>query len=280
MPDEVVADATVDPEAPSQEGVSESTEAKVEAPVAAPAVTQADLQAGFTALGDSLKESFAGIGESLRAASAPAPTAAAAPVIEDVSDAAIEEAIRNEQPVAPLLDKRARAHAQRATAELRAEVDQLRTVGLTSMQALAGETVKNRKHYVTYKKEIDTAIEGLTPALRSNPEAHIWMYDQVVGRHANEIEERVKIEAVRQAREASPAPEPSGASGRVVGASNAATKPEDVLSPEALAQVAEWGGAEKCAKLFGYVDRAGVVDTGAFLANQAATPWTGPRKVQ
>lgn len=234
---------------------AEAAEAAAAAGDAAVAVAQVPV-AGMDpqALVAAMMPMFANaVGEAVRqgiAAGRPAERMAA-PVIDDVTDEQIEEAVRRGEPVAGLINKRAQAVAKREIAGLRGEFEQLRATGLASIQSLT-ETVlpAGLPYWKDYEKEIKAELASWPEHLRADPRATKEAYSLIVGRHTDEIVKRERETAARAVRELPPAATVGGA-GRGAALTDG-RRPEDILPAEALQMARESGGLEKVARLQGY----------------------------
>lgn len=203
------ANAGAPPEAPPNGDVSEGASEAASATPQAPApdhVTRADLEVFGRSLVDGLREALT--------PAPPAPPAAVLPA--DVPDEQIAAAVEqgNGQLAAQLMRRQAEAISARREAGLREEVAQLRQQGSTSISALARRALESRPHWNTVKATVEaelTRIGKLDPAATANPEVLEYVYKAARGHHADEIEAKVRAEALRSAREPAPAPAPSAA---------------------------------------------------------------------
>lgn len=193
-------------------------------------------------VGSAVRQTLQGVGAG--------PKAPAAPVIEDVSDEQIEEAVRRGEPIARLIGMRASAIAKREIAGLRGEFEQLRTTGLASIQSLTESVLPaGLPYWKDYEKEIKAELASWPEHLRADPRATKEAYTLIVGRHTPEIVARETEAAIRKARDTPPAATTTGAGRVTLGDGR---RPEDILPESALQQAREMGGLDKVAHMQGY----------------------------
>jgi hypothetical protein len=247
--------------APAAAADAAAPSATAPAAAAAPAgVSREDFDAFQRAFNERWEERERSFNETLRvalAAARPAATPDAEPAIDDVSDAEIDAAIAEGRPVSPLIRKAAAAGAERLLRPerkaLRAELDQLRAVGLGNISALAESAITALPYYTDYKREIDAAVAELPDHMRANVAARRECYNLVIGRHTPELVEKARQESLRAGRDtATETGTQGGATGREVGGTTAQPNAREILGESAYVAAIENGGLETTAKMFGY----------------------------
>jgi hypothetical protein len=136
--------------------------------------------------------------DSLRVASAPLaaePTEQPLPSDEEL-EAAFAEG-RGAAKFKQVVDK-AVSSATRRLKET--EIDPLRNSGALALKELAGATLKDERYYKRYKKEIDAIANTLPVENLGNPQTWRYVYQAVVGGHADEIAKEAAEAALRQQR--------------------------------------------------------------------------------
>src|SRR5271154_3359186 len=156
-----------------------------------------------------------------------------APVIEDVTDEEIDNAVLNGKPVSALLRKRERANQMR----MQTEMNTLRQQGSEAIGSAARQLATQLPYYGRFKKEIDEMVNayGAQTGAVITFEAYENAHNIVKSRHVDEIVNENVEERIRKSRE------PENDLGDVVnrGGSRGTNAPKE---PESLQ---EWFDSER-----------------------------------
>ena len=137
---------------------------------------------------------------------------AAEPTIDNVTDEELEDVIARGQGGAKI-----RKMVKAEIAGLKRQfIDPLEQVGLGAIANLTEQVASaGMPHYKRFEKEIKTRLAAVPAASRLNPEVHKWVYNAIVGEHAEELANEAAEAAVRKSRE--PAQTGGGGSTRSTG---------------------------------------------------------------
>jgi hypothetical protein len=183
--------------------------------------------------------------------------------IEDVSDEDYKKAIREGgEGAEAVVSKRMQAEIKRSVLSLRSELDGIKNVGLSSIANLTRQTLKAKPYYEQFKKEIDSAIDQLSPEAQLNPDVLNKVYSMVVGDNADALIEQRTQEALRKLNAQPQSEEPQNFMRRAK-----SSKGEEIPGPEEV-----WGapGMNALEARFGGKDEAAVA---RFLKTQGYSTW-------
>lgn len=191
------------------------------------------------------------------AMSAPAPVQ-----IDDVPEEEYRRAVREGgEGAEAIIAKRVQATIQRAQQPILQELHAIKSQGLSSIAHLTRAALSSKPHYARFRKDIDSALDALDPALQTNPQVLESVYSMVVGQNADLIAEERVNEAIRKASEP-PAEEPGGGRRRMK-----SSKGEEMPTPEDV-----WGEDGLRALEMRYGSR-GDAAVSRFLATQGCKSW-------
>lgn len=117
------------------------------------------------------------------------------PTEEDLTEAFTSAKLR------PTLSKYIASEVRKETRELRRELGEVRATGTHAIASLTAQAARpEMPYYDRFKGEIDEYVKTLDGTARMNPHAYRLAHDAVVGRHARDLIDEAKREAVRSAR--------------------------------------------------------------------------------
>jgi len=140
-----------------------------------------------------------------------------------------------------------------ANNELRPELDQLRNVGLASLERIAKrDGASGKKHYQRFAKEIEEYMSQLPQESRVMPEFYEMAYNIVVGKNMDKLTQEALEAAQRQRETASVPDEYTGSRRRSRTPKGEVPQPEDLFDDDVLASLAQKGGPDGWAQKMGY----------------------------
>lgn len=166
-------------------------------------------------------------------------------------DASIKEAEAAEKPFATLQNRRMDLTNKRQSLTSQAEISELRTIGISQMDALSTAVIEDGgrmpllKHDFV-KKAYDAAIAQLPAEHRMNIEVKKFAYERAVGANVEKLNTFATEEAIRKHQEDHPATPPGGDPGtRFVDAKgDAIPTPEEVFGKEGMAALRHVAGGD------------------------------------
>ena len=118
-----------------------------------------------------------------------------------ITDEDIDNAVASGQGAARLVRNLLDRQARDISVGFDRKLNEVVEFGVNAIANLTAETLKQLPHYSRFKKEIDTKLGALTPAMRSNPDTLKLIYNSVVGEHTEELSKEARETALRQANE-------------------------------------------------------------------------------
>jgi len=185
----------------------------------------------------------------------PAPVVPAGPTLAEqvtvidkdiaVLNTKIDEAVVSGKAVSQLMTERDTLTSKRLRLQIKAEdIDPAMSAGVDTINQISDQITRgNMKHYDIVKNDVEASLASLPPNQRMNPKMRQAAYNIAVGQNIDKIMEAQKEEMLRSVTELAAGNPPAGGGSRNNGGvDNGDTpKPEDVLSPNAIAAIASVG---------------------------------------
>jgi len=166
-------------------------------------------------------------------------------------DAQIAAAEKDDKPFTTFQNRRMDLTNRRQTFSTQAEMSELRSIGISQMDALSTEVIEggNKMPLLKHdfvKRAYDTAIAQLPAEHRMNIEVKKFAYDRAVGANIEKLNTFATEEAIRKHQEDHPATPPGGDPGtRFVNAKgDSIPAPEEVFGKEGMAALRHVAGGD------------------------------------